>query len=124
MPNNPRLFIELIRSSTGVYPSWQPSQKVEVRPRLQLHKNPNIGRTFHQLGDFGTVNKVTGLFDTEGNIYDPDFEPQLKISVEHPPESFHPDDKHIVISRGVRQLSFGADIVAFVLLVLTAQSTD
>lgn len=93
MPNNPRLYVDLLRSASGVYASWQPSQKIEV-------------------GDYGTVNKMTCEFEKEGSIYDAAFEPDLKISDSFPPEECPPDDQHTLVSRGVRELSFGADAIA------------
>lgn len=46
-----REYVELIFQNSGLYPSFEPSRIVEV-------------------GDYGTIDKATGRFISEGNIFD------------------------------------------------------
>ncbi|KAG8733256.1 hypothetical protein FRC11_007596 [Ceratobasidium sp. 423] len=54
-----RKYVDLIFKTSGKYGNWDPSQKVEV-------------------GDWGEIDKITGAFVKEGNIFkDPDSGPLL-----------------------------------------------
>jgi len=90
MPNPPRLFVELLRSLSGDYATWYPSQKVEV-------------------GDYGVLNRHSGEFVKEGSIYDPAFEPDLKILETYPPEEGPAQDHRVLTSKGAQERSFGDD---------------
>jgi len=90
MTNHARLFVELIRKATGgKYANWSPPKKVQV-------------------GDYGTVDKETGEFERAGNIYDPEFAPELELGKKHPAQAASPDDQLTVVSRGVKVVSFDA----------------
>ena len=54
-----------------------------------------------QVGDYGTVDKETGQFEKEGNIYeDADIS---KLVAEHPPHIAAPENSWIVSSSSVKR---------------------
>jgi len=62
------------------------------------------------VGDYGVVNKETGQFEKDGNIYDDVTTAQLMAH--HPPHLGTPEDIMVVSSRGVtrRELALGAEL--------------
>ena len=53
------------------------------------------------MGDYGTINRETGNFDKEGNIYE-DSDPTIaNLAVQHKPLMGPPDDSLIISSAGV-----------------------
>lgn len=92
-PSQSRLFIEAIHKSAGdAWPNWSPPERVSV-------------------GDYGVVDKDTGLFVKEGNVYDPDFAAEVDLG-KHQPESHNPDDQMVIVSSGARSLEFGTGVAA------------
>ncbi|KAG8863546.1 hypothetical protein FRB96_008286 [Tulasnella sp. 330] len=63
-----RLYIDMIRQSTGRFPMWDPSKFVKV-------------------GDYGRINPTSGEFERDGNIYeDPEITTPMNILLQ--PSSF------------------------------------
>jgi hypothetical protein len=94
MPNNARLYAELMRKSCGgSYANWNPPQSIEV-------------------GDYGIVDKETTSFEKEGNIFDPGFCPELDIARNYPVKLSKPNDMEIFMSRGVKRVGFDSAIAA------------
>jgi hypothetical protein len=53
------------------------------------------------VGDYGTINKKTGEFEKEGNIYE--HESTAALAANHLPVTAPPDDTFIVSSYGVKR---------------------
>ncbi|KIJ60774.1 hypothetical protein HYDPIDRAFT_116833 [Hydnomerulius pinastri MD-312] len=102
-----RKFIDLVLSSTSKWANWDPSAPINV-------------------GDYGDINKETGGFVREGNIYDDHLQEQLdktlgpyniNIVLKGPtlqPEVSDGDDRLIISSPGVyaREATLGAEVNA------------
>ncbi|EPQ59806.1 hypothetical protein GLOTRDRAFT_91284 [Gloeophyllum trabeum ATCC 11539] len=82
---NSRLFADLIRNASIWYGNLAP--------------NRNVVR----VGEYGTMNKETGIFQSEGNIYDDNFI-DLDVSSHHPLKQCSPEDNLVVVSRGGRRM--------------------
>jgi hypothetical protein len=52
------------------------------------------------VGDYGTVNKETGEFESEGNIYED--AGIVSLTAEHPPHQTVPEKKYIASSSSVK----------------------
>jgi hypothetical protein len=92
MKNPSRKFIDLIRATSSKWANWDPPNQIKV-------------------GDYGNVDKETGRFDKDGNIYtDPVTAP---LAAPHPPEVAAPENTLIVSSAGVKRREFttGAEVV-------------
>ncbi|KAL5501092.1 hypothetical protein ACEPAH_9479 [Sanghuangporus vaninii] len=86
-----RKFVDLIKKSSSKWANWTPPNLIEV-------------------GDYGRINKKSGAFQREGNIY---HEPSLKyITDQFPKQRCEPMDEFIASSSNVKQCVFGmgADI--------------
>ncbi|EGN97520.1 hypothetical protein SERLA73DRAFT_110780 [Serpula lacrymans var. lacrymans S7.3] len=94
-----RKYVDLIRQTSAKWANWDPP--IPVQP-----------------GDYGTIDKETGEFLKEGNIYDPDFAPHLATKFpnldlsKHKPVTAEEESDFIVSSTGVRRtdFKFGPDI--------------
>ncbi|KAJ7025922.1 hypothetical protein C8F04DRAFT_1126770 [Mycena alexandri] len=73
-----RKYIDLIQAVSSKWASWDPPHPIKV-------------------GDYGTVDKDTGRFEKDGNIYD---DPAIAaLSLDHQPETLAPDEKIIFTSQ-------------------------
>ncbi|KAF8126282.1 hypothetical protein EV363DRAFT_1348183 [Boletus edulis] len=102
MKYDSRKFIDLIRATTSKWANWDPPREIKV-------------------GDIGKINRQTGEFDWQGNIYDESFQERfgdsLDINLQHahlqPVRLERTDDYIAVSSRGVSvkvvDLSVGVD---------------
>jgi len=58
------------------------------------------------------LDRKSGEFVREGNIYNPAFEPDLKISETYPLDECPAEARQIFVSRGARERTIGADAIA------------
>ncbi|KAJ7759647.1 hypothetical protein B0H16DRAFT_1534018 [Mycena metata] len=73
-----RKYIDLIREVSSKWASWDPPHLIRV-------------------GDYGTVDKDTGRFEKDGNIYD---DPAIAtLSLDHQPEILAPDEEMVFSSQ-------------------------
>jgi len=80
-----RKYIDLILEVSSKWASWDPPHPIKV-------------------GDYGTIDKETGRFEKEGNIYD---DPATaKLSAEHPPEILAPEEKMVFASQTAQRHDF------------------
>jgi hypothetical protein len=65
---------------------------------------------FPKVGDYGTVNHITGQFEKDGNIYE-DAE-TAHLTANNPPQLASPQNAWIVASKSVKQheLRLGPDM--------------
>ncbi|KAJ6604910.1 hypothetical protein B0H10DRAFT_2077692 [Mycena sp. CBHHK59/15] len=86
-----RKYIDLIHAVSSKWASWDPPHPIKV-------------------GDYGTIDKDTGRFERDGNIYeDPS---TATLAADHPPESAAPDEKMVITSETEqkRDFSFGPQV--------------
>jgi len=90
MKNPSRKFIELIHATSSKWANWDPPHLIKV-------------------GDYGTIDRETGKFQKEGNIYEDTTMTQL--TDKHKPEIGAPEGTWIISSAGVayRELALGAE---------------
>jgi hypothetical protein len=82
MKNPSRKFVELIHATSTKWVNWDPLNEIKV-------------------GDYGVINRETGILDKEGNIYE-DSDPIIaNLAVQHKPLTEDPEDKLILSSVGV-----------------------
>jgi len=80
--NPARKFSELIHAASSKWANWDPPHQIKV-------------------GDYGTIDRETGDFQKEGNIYE-DSDPIIaNLAVQYKPLTGAPDDKLIISSSGV-----------------------
>jgi len=91
MKNPSRKYIDLIHSTSSKWANWNPPNQIKV-------------------GDYGLVNRETGEFEKDGNIYDD--EATAELMAHHPPQLGTPENIMIASSRGVkhRELALEADL--------------
>ncbi|KAG8903122.1 hypothetical protein FRB99_003724 [Tulasnella sp. 403] len=77
-PNASRKYVDLILNASSKYANWDPGVPVEV-------------------GDYGSINKDTGLFDYEGNIFSEAFRNLLNFSGD-PAHQTEPENKYVIQS--------------------------
>jgi len=93
MKNPARKYVDLILAASGKWAHWNPPDKLKV-------------------GDYGTVDKETGQFQKDGNIYKE--VTTASLAALHPPHSGTPENTIVISSRGVkhRDLILGAEVNA------------
>ena len=77
-PSLQRKYIDLIYGKSTKYANWDPPKEIRVRP--QFLSFPRIRLTLSmcvQVGAYGTLDKKTGEFLVEGNIYDAEIQREL-----------------------------------------------
>ncbi|KAJ7479504.1 hypothetical protein FB451DRAFT_161592 [Mycena latifolia] len=86
-----RKYIDLIQTASSKWASWDPPHPIKV-------------------GDYGTIDRETGRFDKDGNIYD---DPATKaLMAHHPAEKLAPDEQLVIASETAtkRELSLGPQV--------------
>lgn len=71
-----------------------------------------------QVGDFGYIDRDTGVFQVEGNIYSDMFAqylPNIKMK-DHPPVDAPIEEMRIITTSEVRQAGFSLDPQVFVII--------
>ena len=100
MKNPSRKFIDLIRDVSSKWANWDPPNQIKV----SIFRSPSGGTQLHyhsQVGDYGTINKETGQFEVDGNIYeDPSI---VNLTAAHPPLQTCPENSFIASSSGVKR---------------------
>jgi len=93
MKNPSRKFIELIHATSSKWANWDPPNPIKV-------------------GDYGTIDRETGQFQKDGNVYED--ETTAHLADNHKPLMGAPEDILIISSAGVthRELSAGAGFEA------------
>ncbi|KAJ7176095.1 hypothetical protein C8R43DRAFT_974971 [Mycena crocata] len=89
-----RKYIDLIHAKSSKWANWDPSHPIEV-------------------GDYGQIDKKTGIFGKEGNIYKtPETAEIAAIAAAHPPELGAPEEDMIILSETTteRQFSLGPQV--------------
>jgi len=98
--NAQRKYIDLIKEVSSKWANWDPPKRV-------------------QAGDFGTVNRKTGEFLVEGNIYThPDIAPIARL---YPPFEAPETDQYQIHSYHVRGTNVGANLPGARDLVFTSR---
>lgn len=87
----PRKYIDLIKSATDKYANWDPSIPIEA-------------------GDYGKVNKYSGQFEKQGNIYRD--EGIMHITSKYMPITGPEVDDYQIHSMNARTISLGPDVHA------------
>jgi hypothetical protein len=65
-----RKFVDLIKEADSRWPNWDPPKIILVmRFHFRLIVLSLHNHTHNQAGEFGTIDKKTGEWLTEGNIY-------------------------------------------------------
>ncbi|KAG9034634.1 hypothetical protein FRB95_012954 [Tulasnella sp. JGI-2019a] len=89
-----RKYVDLIQRAESKWANWEPSRK-----------QPNVG-------DYGSVNKITAEFEWKGSIYDDDFAqhiPGLNLKDDkYKPDIGGRDEVNVIKSTSVRQLELSA----------------
>ncbi|KAK7017678.1 hypothetical protein R3P38DRAFT_3201233 [Favolaschia claudopus] len=81
-----RKYVDLILQVSSKWASWDPPHLIEV-------------------GDYGTIDKETGLFQKDGNIYtDP---ATAKLCADYQPDTRAPDEVMVVCSQTEKKRDFG-----------------
>lgn len=104
--NAQRKYIDLIKEVSSKWANWDPPKRVRVS--LLHHDNATTLKWsfYSQAGDFGTVNRKTGEFLVEGNIYTHhDIKP---IAQQYPPVEAPETDEYQIHSYHVRATDVGA----------------
>ncbi|KDR70928.1 hypothetical protein GALMADRAFT_813539 [Galerina marginata CBS 339.88] len=90
MPDNTssRKFVDLIKRATAKWASWDPGHEIKV-------------------GDYGKIDKISGVFDRRGNIYDDthiytDKEIAQRVK-DNPPKLASRENKYIATSSKVKR---------------------
>jgi hypothetical protein len=80
-----RKYVHLINQISGKWVNWDPLRLIEVRPWI-----PKVSQYLAcpKVGDFGEIDKETGQFIREGNIYRD--EPLASIAKDYPPVVYDP----------------------------------
>ncbi|KAJ6532885.1 hypothetical protein DFH09DRAFT_1043901 [Mycena vulgaris] len=92
-----RKYIDLIQVATSKWASWDPPHPIKV-------------------GDYGTVDKATGQFEKDGNIYD-DAE-TAALAAGYPPQTIPPDEKMVITSETTQGRDFSLSPEVQVITVL------
>ncbi|KAF7334622.1 hypothetical protein MVEN_02292500 [Mycena venus] len=79
-----RKYIDLILEVSSKWASWDPPHPIKV-------------------GDYGTIDKATGRFEKDGNIYD---DPNLSFVRDHQPEILPPEEKMVFTSQTAQTHEF------------------
>jgi len=87
MTNPARKYVDLIHASSSKWANWDPPNQIKV-------------------GDYGTVDKHTGEFEKDGNIYDDNEHDLADIVKAYPPEDVAADNTFVVTSIGVKSREF------------------
>lgn len=82
--NAPRKFIDLIWRKRKRFPVWDPSTE-SVRVSSKLRHPSKLKFSLRKVGDYGQIDKNTGSFRCEGNIYNSKDESLVKWAKEHRP---------------------------------------
>jgi hypothetical protein len=102
-------YVDLILAVSSKWANFDPPKSIEVcvSIKLQLLIFTSI---YRQVGDYGTINRDTGQFEKEGNIYRDKTTAQL-VS-EYPPKEACKEEIMVVASDTVTQheLSLKADL--------------
>lgn len=104
--NAQRKYIDLIKEVSSKWANWDPPKRVHVSfASLRFVATLN-SRFYTQAGDFGTVNRKTGEFLVDGNIYThQDIAP---IAQQYPPFEAPETDQYHIHSYHVRGTDVGA----------------
>ncbi|KAK7678967.1 hypothetical protein QCA50_014746 [Cerrena zonata] len=86
-----RKFIDLIFTASSKWANWDPPKQIKV-------------------GDYGTIQRKTGEFEKEGNIYEDDA--MADIVADHPPQIASKDTVFEISSNNVRRVEFGLEPTA------------
>jgi hypothetical protein len=62
------------------------------------------------VGDYGSINKESGSFEKEGNIYDSTFAPELNIATEYPTVPCDPEDELVIVTKGGKNAEANAEV--------------
>jgi hypothetical protein len=84
-----RKYVDLIKGASSKWPNWDPPKTInvsELRPNGEVAFSERLTLSNVEAGDFGYINKETGIFEKEGSIYQHDdtraiaekFPPELK----------------------------------------------
>lgn len=92
-PHSSRKFIDLIFAASSKWANWDPPKQIRV-------------------GDFGTIDKKTGEFEKEGNIYDD--VSTASLTANYPPLMASKDAVFEISSENVRRIEFGLEPTASV----------
>lgn len=78
-----RKYVDLIFYASSKYGNWDPSKHIQV-------------------GDYGVINRRTGQFEKEGNVFDdPEISGYIKVPI-GPPDPGPPQETWIICSRSVK----------------------
>ncbi|KAJ3724157.1 hypothetical protein DFJ43DRAFT_1158007 [Lentinula guzmanii] len=90
-PQSSRKFIDLIFAASSKWANWDPPKQIHV-------------------GDYGTIDKKTGEFEKEGNIYED--VTTAEIATAHPPQTAAKDKTFEISSNHVRRTEFSLEPTA------------
>ena len=122
-PGLQRRYIDLIYAASGRYVNWDAPMNIRVRPpflslpRIQLTLSMGM-----QVGAYGTVDKKTGGFHVEGNIYDTEFQRALDRQdidlgmVDFPPDQGAIEDSLVIAANVSGNGDLNAEVTACVLV--------
>ncbi|KAJ6629834.1 hypothetical protein B0H10DRAFT_2208392 [Mycena sp. CBHHK59/15] len=80
-----RKYTDLIQTVSSKWANWDPPHPVKV-------------------GDYGTLDKETGQFERDGNIYED--ASTATLAADHPPQVAAPDEKVVISSETAQQRDF------------------
>lgn len=108
-----RKYIDLIQQASSKFANWDPPHLIKVGcPTLNLCGN--LSRPAHsQAGDYGKIDRETGKFEKEGNIYDNSCTDRVvaDLAAQHPVIENPATDEYCLNSAHARRLEVdvGAD---------------
>ncbi|KAJ7719437.1 hypothetical protein DFH07DRAFT_314285 [Mycena maculata] len=80
-----RKYVDLIHAASSKWANWDPPHPIKV-------------------GDYGTIDKDTGGFEKEGNIYE--YAATAALAANYPPETTAPDDEMVIASETAQKRHF------------------